>query len=543
MADKKRRTRGRLVAAAVLLGTLVVCVPGPEPSVARADDPVRILIIGDSMTQGSAGDWTWRYRLWRDLADSRANVDFVGPSDDLYNVISETFGSHDYIDPEFDQDHAARWGLSLAFPDEHHSVSELVEDYQPDVLVEMLGVNDLTWLQGTPEQMVSGTSGWVASARAVDPDIDIVLSRIPQPWLPKVAAFNDLLDGLAEELDTPGSRVVAAQSDADLVRSDDTWDTFHPNAHGEIKIAAAVADSLAVLGIGTPPPRPLPLAQTLVGPRLRPVLSATPALHGANLQWLRSPGSPETETWLRDLTVGQDWHRVGDRTTAETASLTGLADWHRIEVKVLPVKGQPGPEDAFSNVVGLEVLGDRLAVPSPGAHASASGVVDVSWAPVPGATSYTLQWSPAAKPLTWQTVSATPPSVEITGLASRAGYRFRVRAERGPLLGDFSAPAAVVVPGLAPVRKARVTRTAHGVRATGHHVLDATSYTLRMATSGSCARVPRARRFTVAATGLTTPAARLRLEARAVWVRWVAVRGGVEGDLAPSSTACVRLGR
>ena len=541
MGDERRRTRGRLIACAVLLGSLLVCVPGPTQPAARADGPVRILIVGDSMTQGSAGDWTWRYRLWRDLVASHTDVDFVGPSSDLYNVIDFSFGSHDYIDPDFDQDHAARWGLSMAFPDEHRSVAELVEDYHPDVLVEMLGVNDLTWLQGTPAELVSATRGWVASARGVDPDVDIVLSRIPQPWLAPVAEFNDLLDDLAGDLDTRRSRVVAAQSDADLTRSGDTWDTFHPNAHGEIKIAAAVADSLAALGVGVAPERPLPLAETLVGPRLPTVLSATPSLHGADLSWLRSPGSPETDIWLRDLTVGDGWHRVGARTTADTASLSGLADWHRVEVKVVPVKGQVGPEDAFSNVVGLEVPGDRLAVPVPVATARASGTAAVSWAPVPGATSYTLQWRPTAEPAAWRTVPATQPGVEVAGLTNRLAYTLRVRAERGDLVGGFSALVTAVVPALDPVRRVQVVRTAHGVRARGRPVADATSYTLFTAETASCARVPRAGRFAVAATGLAAPRARLGLRARAVWVRWVAVREGVEGGVAPSSTDCVRL--
>lgn len=540
--DERRRTRGRLVAAVALLGSLFVCIPGSAETPARADEPVRILIVGDSMTQGSAGDWTWRYRLWEYLLASHADVDFVGPSTDLYNVIDSGFGSHDYIDPSFDQDHAARWGLSMAFPDEHHSVSELVADYHPDVLVEMLGVNDLTWLQGTPDEMVSATSGWVASARAADPDVDIVVSRIAQPWIPAVAEFNDLLDDLAADLDTPGSRVLAAQSDVGMVRSEDTWDTFHPNAHGEIKIAAAVADSLAALGIGLPPTRPLPLAQTLVGPRLRPVLSATPALHGADLHWQRSPGAPETDVWLRDLTAGEGWHRVGDRTEEETASLTGLADWHRIEVKVLPVKGQAGPDDAFSNVVGLDVIGDRLAVPVPAVTSQPAGSAAVTWASVPGATSYTLQWRPADQPGAWQTQPLAQSSGRVTGLRNRQGYVFKVRAERGPLLGEFSTAVGTVVPALAPVRRAQVDRTAHGLRATGLPVPEASSYTLRVATSASCGRVPGGRRFLVTAAGLDRPQKRLRIDAPAVWVRWVAVRDGVEGDLARSSTDCVRVG-
>ncbi len=541
MRGERRRTRGRLVAAAVLLGSLFVPVPGLAQTVARADEPVRVLIVGDSMTQGSAGDWTWRYRLWQYLAASHANVDFVGPSTDLYDVVDFSFGSHDYIDPNFDQDHAARWGLSMAFPDEHRSVSELVADYQPDVVVEMLGVNDLTWLQGTPDELVSATSGWVASARAADPDIDIVVSRIAQPWLPQVAEFNDLLDDLATELDTPGSRVVAARSDADLVRSDDTWDTFHPNAHGELKIAAAVADSLARLGIGQPPERPLPLAQTPVGPRLRPVLSVLPVLHGADLHWQRSPGAPETDVWLRDLTAGEGWHRVGDRTTAETASLAGLADWHRVEVKVLPVKGQPGPEDAFSNLVGLEVPGDRLAVPVPAVTSQPAGTAAVTWASVPGATAYTLQWRPVDQPGAWQTQLLPQASAQVTGLRNRLRYVFQVRAERPGLLGEFSSAVASVVPALAPVRRARVTRSGRGLRATGRPVPAAASYRLRVAGSSSCARAPRDRRFAIAADGLSRPTKRLRADARAVWIRWVAVRDGVEGDLAASSTDCVRL--
>ena len=44
---------------------------------------MRILIVGDSMTQGSAGDWTWRYGLWKHLDDADVDVDFVGPNDDL----------------------------------------------------------------------------------------------------------------------------------------------------------------------------------------------------------------------------------------------------------------------------------------------------------------------------------------------------------------------------------------------------------------------------------------------------------------------------
>jgi hypothetical protein len=46
----------------VLAGVLLTAVP------ARAAAATRVLIVGDSITQGSAGDFTWRYRLWKHLA-------------------------------------------------------------------------------------------------------------------------------------------------------------------------------------------------------------------------------------------------------------------------------------------------------------------------------------------------------------------------------------------------------------------------------------------------------------------------------------------
>ena len=71
---------------------------------------------------------------------------------------------------------------------------------------------------------------FVAEARAADPGIDVVLGRIPQPWLDKIATFNGLLDGLAAEMDTATSHVVAAQPTQEYVFHEDTWDEHHPNS-------------------------------------------------------------------------------------------------------------------------------------------------------------------------------------------------------------------------------------------------------------------------------------------------------------------------
>jgi hypothetical protein len=82
-------------------------VPGPP------DGELRIMLVGDSATQGSSGDHTWRYHLWSHLSEQDVEFAFVGPRDDLHSLADEEgSGDHSYAVPDFDTDHAARWGAT-----------------------------------------------------------------------------------------------------------------------------------------------------------------------------------------------------------------------------------------------------------------------------------------------------------------------------------------------------------------------------------------------------------------------------------------------
>src|SRR4051794_25245911 len=95
-----------VLVAMVMLGA-VLCAP------ARAMALTRIMIVGDSITQGSAGDITWRYRLSKHLQATPGVVDLVGDRTWLYDNITGQQGSTAYVDPNFDQDHHAIWGRML----------------------------------------------------------------------------------------------------------------------------------------------------------------------------------------------------------------------------------------------------------------------------------------------------------------------------------------------------------------------------------------------------------------------------------------------
>ncbi len=199
---------------------------------------LHVMPVGDSITHGRAGDYTWRYRLGEHFRTSAVRYDFVGP-------YSKPSGGGGYAVAGWDTQHAAKWGQA-AF-----EAANLIEDqisaHWPDVLLVHLGTNDLTWWAGTPEQARDSIATLVANARRCRPDVDVVLGQIGATRSiddAKAQRYSQLLAQLAGSLSTPASRVVTANVAGAWNWSTDTYDGTHPNARGEYVIAKAFADSL-----------------------------------------------------------------------------------------------------------------------------------------------------------------------------------------------------------------------------------------------------------------------------------------------------------
>jgi lysophospholipase L1-like esterase len=393
--------------------------PALKPDPAAAADPVRILLVGDSVTQGSAGDWTWRYRLWKHLEQTAGGpVDLVGPRTDLWDDLADKLGNHDYIDPAFDQDHASRWGMTFAFAD--NPIGDLVETYQPDVVVEMLGFNDLS-IGRPPADIGQDIRNFVTAARSVNPGIDVVLAETVQTWFPGVPQLNALLTDAAAELDGPVARVVVADTDAGFTSSEHTYDTSHPDAQGEVLIAAGVSDALASLGVGAPATRPLPAVPR--GPRLPAVLSGARTGSRATLTWVPSPGAWTTQVHRRDVTSNSRWRVVADEVSGTTWRSSPLTPGHRYEYRVLPRKGW--------RLAAPDVASDSVKVRMP----QLPGRPKVQVAPRPGravvtwraarADIFTVRLRRPGRP--WSVVAAdrVRPRLVLRGL--RAGVVYAVR--------------------------------------------------------------------------------------------------------------------
>ena len=126
-------------------------------------DSLRVMIVGDSMTQGQEVDWTWRYRIWQWFQANRINAKFGGPykgtvpphpaqqpqPPPLYGAITEstpyesTSGYAKGVEAAFlsNCNHFSVWGWAAAVS--KGLIQDVLEQNQADLMLLMLGFNDM----------------------------------------------------------------------------------------------------------------------------------------------------------------------------------------------------------------------------------------------------------------------------------------------------------------------------------------------------------------------------------------------------------------
>lgn len=313
-----------------VFGPMVGSTAEAAPAAAEAG-PVRIMLYGDSLTQGFTGDWTWRHRLWQDLTAAGETFDFVGPKNDVAKFTTLEQGSQDYRNANFDLDHSAVAGMTFTYS--YAPLPELAAQYQADVVVAMIGVNDLLNKIATPAELIDRWRTQIARARELTPGISVVLAQLGQTWIPGVTEYDEGLVALAAELDTPDARVVATAR-PDLAVYVDTYDWLHFSAAGELKVAATVDAALARIGVGSATFR----AGADVGAAVKwaPVPTATVSGQWVTLKWPSVDYASSENVVVKDLTTGATGvvrFRPG------TAALLPGQFGHSYEIRLAPVKG------------------------------------------------------------------------------------------------------------------------------------------------------------------------------------------------------------
>jgi lysophospholipase L1-like esterase len=441
--------------------------PAQSPPAAAAGTPVRAMIVGDSISHGSAGDFTWRYRFYQhETVTAGVSLDLVGPSSDLYdNVASARNDDHSYADAGFDQDHDAVWGRQLGAAAD--DIADAVGDHQPDYLLVLLGINDLSWGAADPAGNEASLRRFIANARAAEPDIRMVFSTLlpnqrmttDAGYAAAVADYNARLASTVAELTTAASPLILAHGDADFVAADDTWDGTHPNAAGEVKIAAAFADALAgsPAGFGTAYPRPYPSVP--LGPRTAPHLSASPGDGEADLTWEPSPGATGYYVYVRNVTAGETAFRKLPYPVPGSSWTAGLlVNGATYEFQLGATKGTA--EGVRSNIVAVTpTVATPVGVTDLVATAG-DRQATLSWTPVDNAAGYYV-WArnPGDTDFHQLPYPLPGPSWTATGLAAGGEYRYKLESVNGRIRGGMSNVATVTAGGVTPTATATLTGT------------------------------------------------------------------------------------
>lgn len=206
--------------------------------------------VGDSMTIGSAGEHTWRYRLWQHLRETYGGpFALVGPRETLHDKATDAPTSYEYADPDFPRAHLAGWGEGWG----HMAplIGEAVRTHQADVLLVSLGLIDLGFYTDA-DQTAENVRAFVAEARTANPRVRMVLLPVipnvraeSEPaFAAQVARFNELLAKAVADLDERRSPLLLASPPRPYDLHTHTYDGTHPNASGEHRIAATFADTL-----------------------------------------------------------------------------------------------------------------------------------------------------------------------------------------------------------------------------------------------------------------------------------------------------------
>jgi hypothetical protein len=200
-----------------------------SPAPVSPSATAKVMPLGDSITESTAGMPTYRYFLWRLAQDAGYNIDFVGSMQ----------GAHDGppSNTDFDMDHEGHWGWRA------DEVLALLPGWaataSPDIVLLHIGHNDVC--QGhTIDSTINDISAIVDVLRTANPTVAILLAQnIASAWpcherLPELVSR---LPGLTSSKSTAESPVSLVDQHTGFDPETMTWDGQHPNEQGESLMA------------------------------------------------------------------------------------------------------------------------------------------------------------------------------------------------------------------------------------------------------------------------------------------------------------------
>ncbi|MFI6128235.1 cellulose binding domain-containing protein [Micromonospora sp. NPDC051141] len=235
-----RRFRLWSAAAAAMVALAAAATMASGPASAESNGGVRVMPLGDSITDGFNVPGGYRTELWRRLAADNYRIDFVGSQ---FNGPS-SLGDHD---------HEGHSGWTIAQIDAN--VVNWLRVTNPRTVLLHIGTNDMYGdTSGAPGRLAT----LVDRITSTSPTTELFVATI----VPKsgadtqVRAYNAAIPGIVKSRADAGRRVHLVDMYAALTLGD-LADGVHPNAGGYAKMATAWYNALrsvpGSISDGTPP--------------------------------------------------------------------------------------------------------------------------------------------------------------------------------------------------------------------------------------------------------------------------------------------------
>lgn len=254
--------------------------------------PVRIMPLGDSLTDGFTVNGGYRVDLWTMLA-AQHSVDFVG-------------SRHNGVPGLGDKDHEGHSGWRI---DElADGTTPWLLAYRPQVVLLLIGTNDMTQnfdVSGAPSRL----SALVDQIRTAVPDASIVVSSLPRnsnaATLARIQEYNAQIPGIVA---SKGSKVSFVNAFAAIEPTHLAADGTHLTHNGYGKLATvwyppvhALLDVLAPPPIPTLAPTATPTPFPWCSPRPRVLVSTAKGVPGQLTATIATTGAGNG---LQELRVG-----------------------------------------------------------------------------------------------------------------------------------------------------------------------------------------------------------------------------------------------
>jgi lysophospholipase L1-like esterase len=290
------RRAGMLAAVcAVLIAAATMFAIGSAQ--AESNGGVRVMPLGDSITDGLTVPGGYRINLWQKFVSGRFTVDFVGS---LSNGPA-TLGDHDH------EGHSG-WRIDQI----DANIVNWLRTFNPHTILLHIGTNDII-------QNVSGAPGRLGTLldhiTSTAPNAEVFVATII-PLSGKdsaVRTFNAAIPGLVQTRANAGKHVHLVDMFSALTTAD-LADGVHPNAGGYAKMAnvwfSALQSVPGSIGTTTPPTSPPPTSPPPTSPAPGSGCTATYRLvnsWGTGLQGeitVQNGGSRATAGWAVRMTLG-----------------------------------------------------------------------------------------------------------------------------------------------------------------------------------------------------------------------------------------------